>query len=186
MVKCPFCFTTHVVNTVFCNECAQFLGEDSSISTEQFYAFEGDHPPIKWRQPQNISTAPIEKSSTKPQNSSTLRSLPVAICLHIGPNKKEIQLQIDEPVYIGRIDPGQDIFPDVDLTRYNIEAKAISRRHVRLFVQNQAVMIEDLDSLNGTYLNEERLPPYLSVTLSDGDKLKLGMLQMEVAFVRTE
>lgn len=181
MIKCPFCFAKHVVNTVFCDECGQFLAQDSSPSTEQFYSTEDKVVSMKWVQPSMLSSS--QRVEFRSVELLAAETPPLLICLKIGPDKQKIEFQLNDPVFIGRLDAGQDIFPDIDLTQFSLEAKAVSRRHVRLFVQDSVVMIEDLDSLNGTYLNGERLPPFLSVPLSDGDCLKLSSLQVEVSLL---
>ena len=41
-------------------------------------------------------------------------------------------------------------------------------------------MVEDLGSINGTFINGKRLAPYLPEVLSHGDQLQLGKLLIEV------
>jgi phage tail-like protein len=50
----------------------------------------------------------------------------------------------------------------------------ISRRHMRLYVQGDAVFVEDLGSSNGTRVNEERLEPNTPRALRIGDTVSLG------------
>jgi pSer/pThr/pTyr-binding forkhead associated (FHA) protein len=45
------------------------------------------------------------------------------------------------------------------------------------------VEVQDLASTNGTLLNGERLAPYVSALLKDGDQLQLGKLLIEVSMV---
>ncbi len=49
----------------------------------------------------------------------------------------------------------------------------LSRRHARIFVENGACFIADLESLNGTFVNHERLAK-TPVPLNTGDELDLG------------
>jgi len=42
------------------------------------------------------------------------------------------------------------------------------------------VVIEDLGSINGTFVNGKRLAPYLPETLSNGDIVQIGRLLIEV------
>jgi serine/threonine-protein kinase len=83
-----------------------------------------------------------------------------------------------DSVLIGRRDPLSHIYPDIDLTKYDPQTK-ISRRHLRIWRENDKFMIEDLGSSNGTVLikitNEVmRLLPKQPKILSNGDKIKLG------------
>jgi pSer/pThr/pTyr-binding forkhead associated (FHA) protein len=46
--------------------------------------------------------------------------------------------------------------------------------------QRNKVLVEDLGSINGTFINGKKLVPYLPETLSDGDLLQLGKLPVEI------
>src|SRR5689334_15474914 len=60
---------------------------------------------------------------------------------------------------VGRWDPDSGAFPDVDLTNDDHESK-ISRKHAKILSKNGQFFIEDLGSLNGSYVNRgERLTP---------------------------
>ncbi len=75
---------------------------------------------------------------------------------------------------IGRSDPHSNIFPEVDLSKYDAETK-ISRRHARIRRQGDTYLIEDLGSVNGTWINDAvRLAPNQPRALESGDKLRLG------------
>ncbi|MGE5708200.1 MAG: FHA domain-containing protein [Bacteroidota bacterium] len=86
---------------------------------------------------------------------------------------KEFPLEIGE-TQIGRWDPDGGAFPEIDLTADDAEAK-ISRKHARVFVQNGEYLVEDLGSLNGTYVNRgPRLLPGSPQPLKDGDEVVMG------------
>jgi len=75
---------------------------------------------------------------------------------------------------IGRSDPHSNIFPEVDLSKYDAETK-VSRRHARIRRQGDTYLIEDLGSVNGTWINDAvRLAPNQPRALESGDKLRLG------------
>src|ERR1044071_1216248 len=57
---------------------------------------------------------------------------------------------------VGRTDPQSNIFPDIDLSRFDPETK-ISRRHARVWREGDTFLVEDLGSVNGTVVNEERV-----------------------------
>jgi RNA polymerase subunit RPABC4/transcription elongation factor Spt4 len=77
-------------------------------------------------------------------------------------------------VVIGRADALSGVTPDLDLDPYAGELAGLSRRHVRVFAQDNRYWIEDLNSVNWTYLNHQRLTPTKPVMLNDGDLLRLG------------
>ncbi|HLM03070.1 MAG TPA: protein kinase [Pyrinomonadaceae bacterium] len=79
---------------------------------------------------------------------------------------------------IGRRDPMSNIFPEVDLSKFDPQTK-ISRRHARIWREGDKFMVEDLGSSNGTILltklsDPVRLLPQQPRALAHGDKLKLG------------
>ncbi|MNL80998.1 Oxoglutarate dehydrogenase inhibitor [compost metagenome] len=60
------------------------------------------------------------------------------------------------------------------MTSDDAEAK-ISRKHARLFVEGGAYYVEDLGSLNGTYVNRgPRLMPGSPQLLQAGDEVVMG------------
>ena len=86
-------------------------------------------------------------------------------------------LQKDENL-VGRRDPMSNIFPEVDLSKYDPQTK-ISRRHARIWRDGNNFLVEDLGSSNGTILapsitDSFRLQPHQPHALTSGDKLKIG------------
>jgi eukaryotic-like serine/threonine-protein kinase len=93
--------------------------------------------------------------------------------------------ELDAPVFtldknenlVGRRDPMSNIFPEVDLSRFDPQTK-ISRRHARIWREGTTFMVEDLGSSNGTVLlggsDSVRLQPHQPYTLGHGDRLRLG------------
>jgi pSer/pThr/pTyr-binding forkhead associated (FHA) protein len=62
----------------------------------------------------------------------------------------------------------------------------VSRQHARLQVISGKLMIEDLRSLNGTFVDDRRLALGTQVALTDGQLVRLGpVLTMEVRIFRT-
>jgi serine/threonine-protein kinase len=75
---------------------------------------------------------------------------------------------------VGRSDPHANIFPEIDLSRFDPQTK-ISRRHARIFRKGDIFLVEDLGSVNGTVVNDTlRLAPHQPRALESGDKLRLG------------
>jgi serine/threonine-protein kinase len=75
---------------------------------------------------------------------------------------------------VGRTDPLSNIFPEVDLSRFDPQTK-VSRRHARIWREGEAFMVEDLGSVNGTVINDIiRLEPRKPRSLDSGDRIRLG------------
>ena len=94
---------------------------------------------------------------------------------------------IGNDVLIGRTDPHTGIFPQVDLTMYDPETK-VSRKHARIYRQGEDYLVEDLGSVNGTFLNSPngksvRLNKSTPQKLSAGDVLKLGGTTLQFKIV---
>ena len=77
-------------------------------------------------------------------------------------------------VVVGRSDALSGVTPDLDLEPYTGELAGLSRRHARLILRDGQCWIEDLNSVNWTYLNNQRLSPERPAPLKDGDLLRLG------------
>ncbi|MCB0020790.1 MAG: FHA domain-containing protein, partial [Anaerolineales bacterium] len=92
------------------------------------------------------------------------------LIMKAGPQPGQIYPLTKRVTVIGR-DPAADIA---------INANFISRRHMRVGVQNDVVFIEDLGSSNGTYVNGKRIPSKQVVVLEHGDQLGVGP---EVSFL---
>ncbi len=71
------------------------------------------------------------------------------------------------PVTIGRA-------PDNDLSVDNL---AVSNYHAKIYYEAGRMVIEDLDSLNGTFVNDLRIE---RATLHDGDKVHIGKHTIKV------
>lgn len=65
---------------------------------------------------------------------------------------------------------------DVDLGPHGAAEAGISRRHARLIKSGQEWQIEDLGSLNGTYINNTKIPPGTPTPLHDGDTVRCSLL----------
>ena len=64
-----------------------------------------------------------------------------------------------------------------------IDDPGVSRRHLRLGVEAGSLFVEDLNSLNGTVLDGEAVPPFQPVPLGDGQELILGRGVLNVSRV---
>ena len=71
------------------------------------------------------------------------------------------------PITIGRS-------PDNDLPVDNL---AVSNHHAKVYFEANRLVIEDLDSLNGTYVNDLRIE---RATLHDGDNIHIGKHKIKV------
>lgn len=85
-----------------------------------------------------------------------------------------------EGYIIGRSDNKSSYTPDIDLTAYNALQKGLSRRHAALVRYQGMVHVLDLSSVNGTFLNGQRLAPEAPYPVRAGDKLRLGNFNIQL------
>lgn len=79
---------------------------------------------------------------------------------------------------LGRADALGGTAPDLDLEPYGGDLTGLSRRHASLTWRGGQHWITDLNSVNWTYLNNQRLTPEQPIALKDGDLLRLGNLML--------
>ena len=72
--------------------------------------------------------------------------------------------------------------PDVDLTLYAAQENGVSRLHAAIEWREDTLLLTDLDSANGTYLNEQRLQAHQLHRLRDRDAIRLGKLVLHLLF----
>jgi len=83
-----------------------------------------------------------------------------------GPMKS---YELSKPaVAIGR-SPGNDL---------TLEAAAVSRYHATITLRDGEVFLQDLGSINGTYINGQRLPPDEPYALQSGEEIQIGELRL--------
>lgn len=96
-----------------------------------------------------------------------------------------IQVSATEQVNIGRSDPKRNLHPEVDLTPYAAHVLGVSREHAQINIYEDRIMVKDLNSANGTFLNGHVLNSTEEYRLRDGDQLSFGQLHVQVHFVVT-
>jgi len=83
---------------------------------------------------------------------------------------------------IGRADPVTGILPDIDLTPVDTN-RSVSRRHAKIIKTGSDYhVLEEVGTVNGTYVNDQRIPTGVPVTIHDGDLVKIGLISMKTVF----
>jgi len=83
---------------------------------------------------------------------------------------------------IGRSDPVTGILPDIDLTPVDSD-RSVSRRHAKILRTGESYSVfEEVGTVNGTFVNDERIPTGSPVPIADGDRVKIGLIQMKVVY----
>ncbi|MGC9397503.1 MAG: FHA domain-containing protein [Anaerolineae bacterium] len=162
-VICPSCGIENLLGTLFCVDCGTYLPSGGPLRTEPLPEKEEKAGGPK-REPETSSASDVS----------------MRIELAIPKSERRIMLSADSEILFGRLDAAHGIFPEVDLTAEGGLEDGVSRRHARIYRREGRLFIEDLDSTNGTFLNDDRLEPYVPCELHDGDTLTLGVLGINV------
>lgn len=103
------------------------------------------------------------------------------LTLLVGRDKqKEIVRMKDKGIIIGRNTKRSSV--DFDTVPYEGAKKGVSREHVLITPRADFFNVQDLETVNSTWLNRVRLKPMVASELYHGDVLHLGELRIEVLY----
>ncbi len=79
---------------------------------------------------------------------------------------------------VGRVDPVTGIRPDVDLTELDTQ-RSVSRRHAKIVrLGPEFEVVEEIGTMNGTFVNGRRLATGHPIPLHDGDRVRFGLVDL--------
>jgi pSer/pThr/pTyr-binding forkhead associated (FHA) protein len=164
--------------SVFCTQCGQQNPEDSRFCARCGAALtkpgQAVPPERAADQTSTISLTGLEQVDAEPGEEEglagdfALETLPPGSALLVvrrGPNAGSRFLLDKDVTTVGR-HPESDIFLD-DVT--------VSRRHAEFHRRGEEFVVRDVGSLNGTYLNRERID---EAPLSGGDEVQIGKFRL--------
>ena len=100
-------------------------------------------------------------------------------------NGQPITMQDEEVFVLGRVSAEIKTHePLIDLTELDALELGVSRVHAMIRKAKNGYQIVDLDSSNGTWLENQRLVPRRPYSLDSGDRIRIGRLNMLVFFPR--
>jgi CRP-like cAMP-binding protein len=127
---------------------------------------EAEASPVSTVQPPTAREAPVA-----PQQSE-------AIAYFISKSSGNVFPVFKNDALIGRYDSVTGSTPEVDLTQEDA-SRNISRRHARLVTkEGKHFVAEEIGTMNGTFLNGEKLPTGVLTPIKDGDELTLCRLSI--------
>ncbi|MCP4543120.1 MAG: FHA domain-containing protein [Chloroflexi bacterium] len=166
MIECPSCGRKHRPGTLFCSECGVYLPTGGPLRTEPLPE---EELPISRANP--WASEPVEEPSEPAL---------IPLRIEVVSTGRQIQLPSTAEVHIGRTDAAHGIFPDMDLSPDGGLEGGVSRHHCKVHQRGSAYLVEDVGSANGTFLNGQRLTPYLPHVLKNDDELQLGSIALKV------
>jgi FHA domain len=148
-LHCPECGFVNSEGANYCQKCGAFLGDVGAESSETTVAYQV-----------------TDTGELKPVDFDRLAAEGATLVIRSGGGRAGETFSLDgERTAIGRT-PESDVFLD-DVT--------VSRNHALLVRRRDGIYIDDLGSLNGTYVNRERIE---SRKLVDGDELQIGKYKL--------
>lgn len=105
------------------------------------------------------------------------------VVFQIMPSGQCLVSDLSSPAILGR-GPTLENEEVTDLSPFSARTHGVSRQHCHLTRQGNRLIVTDLGSTNGTFVNNIRLIPNHVYTLSDNDMLVLGTLHILVCFMR--
>jgi pSer/pThr/pTyr-binding forkhead associated (FHA) protein len=158
-VYCIRCGQDNPEGARFCSQCGNPLGRRGSgegvTDTTSIISLGGD-------------TAETDYGDESVADAATLDSLPAGTALLVvrrGPNAGSRFLLDSDLTLVGR-HTDSDIFLD-DVT--------VSRRHAEFYRSGNHFTVRDVGSLNGTYVNRERIE---ETDLTGGDEVQIGKFRL--------
>lgn len=127
----------------------------------------------------DIDTGQLQPAAVK-KDSTTVASVAWSVRFHIEDDEILLNLETGETALIGRSDENHK--PEIDLMPFNAIAKGVSRRHATVTASDGFLLVSDLGSTNGSFLNGHRLSADTPYRLHHGDTLQVGMIYMKVEF----
>jgi pSer/pThr/pTyr-binding forkhead associated (FHA) protein len=151
------------VASVFCNNCGHRNPAGSNFCSSCGHPLEHAS-----EDPTTITFAPVDAGDVEEEQSVTVPELAEGTGILVvkrGPNAGSRFLLDSDVVRAGR-HPDSDIFLD-DIT--------VSRRHAEFVRRPGGYVMRDVGSLNGTYLNRERIE---EAELANGDEVQIGKFKL--------
>lgn len=104
------------------------------------------------------------------------------IKLHVVGMPAPIEVHLKPAIILGRADKETVSEMCIDLTLFGAVEQGVSRQHACLELINKTVMLTDLGSTNGTFLNDQRVMPQQRRVVRDNDEIRLGRLIVHIYF----
>ncbi len=114
----------------------------------------------------------IDGRTTQVSNSSD-------ITLKISKSEVEIHYHLDRPMKIGRGSPHEVDKPDIDLNPYE-SIKTVSRHHAQIEIKKGELVLTDIGSSNGTFVDGKRLKRDVPTKIQNGTQVRFGALIVQI------
>ncbi len=117
------------------------------------------------------------------EDGEDLSIIPWVVELRVVGTPDVLRAPLRQTQILGRTDEDRKIFPTIDLAPHKAQEKGVSRLHAKLTARDNRIIVEDIGSSNGTYINGHRLVRGIPSRVRNGDTLRLGNLALQLHFV---
>ena len=183
MLACPFCQSPSLMGALFCLQCGYRLSSRPIADQRPVMLELAETAAIQvGTVPRAISgsLSPADHPASKPETTN----FPIQLALRVARQEVRLALASSTDLSLGRVDSlGQAVLPDIDLNPYGGYELGVSRIHASLQREKSQILVTDLGSANGTYVNGQRLEPYSPCPLNHGDRLQFGRLETLVYYL---
>ena len=163
MTVCRECGHQELAGALFCSECGASLLELGG----EVAVLEAPRTP-----------KPPPLLGQKVGHTADLPRLLVAF-LPLTSKRITLPLQVGR-IVVGRATADQENPPALDLTPHHGAEFGVSRIHAVIEITEQGITLTDLNSTNGTFINNFRLPAELPYPIQNGDELQFGSLLIHI------
>ncbi len=162
MIKCSVCTFENPEGSISCMTCGQNLDQHNTLTTRSL--------------PKETEAISLDN------HTAHVGKLPEkGIAVYVGESKEPLIIVARDRLTLGRRKdmPVSDL---VDLTAYDAYRKGVSRNHAVLTYKDNRLYIHDVGSVNGTWLNGQRLKSYELYALQPGTPVALGQLTIHIYY----
>jgi pSer/pThr/pTyr-binding forkhead associated (FHA) protein len=104
------------------------------------------------------------------------------VVIHFQGDNTHVNLQPQAEIVLGRADERTHTYPDLDLTPHGAIENGVSRTHAAIRRSEDKLLLFDLGSSNGTFVNGQKVSPESPLILRDGDEIRFGKLVSHIYF----
>lgn len=171
MIVCKYCNHHNRSGELFCEDCGRNLATYGTVVLTAVF------------QPDNTLPDLDQPDTTAPHFTGT-GIIGSSIIFQFENSSQSISITPDptKRLVLGRADESVSQQPDIDLGPFGALEKGVSRHHAALEMTDDTLILMDIGSSNGTFLNGLRLGPKQAHVLRDGDEIRLGKLAGRVFF----
>ena len=173
-LACPSCGAPLEVGSRFCDMCGASIGAPAAAPPAPA-PMPAPPPQAPATAPAPVPQPPVAQPVAAPQ--PTYAAVPGRLVVQ-GTNAALPFPAGKTEIFVGREDPVSGVFPEIDLSDHGGDEGGVSRKHARIFVQGNQAYIEDLNSTNYTYVNQQKILPGQPTPLNDGDEVRFGRVKV--------